>query len=89
VTGISAIRRSLSKKNITMQLAGDLPKLEVLAPLERELLLGLARRAFLSRREFSDPSSPASQARRVGAILTSRRTIFLVVFAFLWKTGLV
>ena len=44
----------------TMQVAENLPKLEVLAALERELLLRLAGRAFLSNPVFSDPS-PASK----------------------------
>jgi hypothetical protein len=39
--GLEYLGRSLSNKNKT-HIGGNLPKLEVLAPLERELLLGLA-----------------------------------------------
>jgi hypothetical protein len=45
----SMVRRSLTQqKDIRMHVAGNSPKLEVLATLERELLLRLAGRAFLS-----------------------------------------
>lgn len=38
---------------------------------------------------FPIPFSDSSPRLRQTAYLTSRSTIFLVVFAFLWKTGLV